>query len=41
MGSQDAIIAATAWLYDIELFTRNVDDFKHIEDIIISNPVHD
>jgi toxin FitB len=39
VGVQDAIIAATAWLYDIELVTRNSDDFKHINDITISNPV--
>ena len=39
IGVQDAIIAATAWLYDIELITRNSDDFKHINEITISNPV--
>ena len=39
MGAQDAIIAATAWLYGIELVTRNSDDFKHINEITISNPV--
>ena len=39
MGVQDAIIAATAWLYGIELVTRNSDDFKHINEITISNPV--
>lgn len=26
----DAIIAATAMLYDLHLITRNVQDFKHI-----------
>jgi toxin FitB len=41
MGTQDAIIAATAWLYDIELNTRNLDDFKHIQGIKIFNPIHD
>jgi hypothetical protein len=35
----DAIIAATAQLYSLELITRNVDDFKHITSITIKNPI--
>ncbi|NOX85767.1 MAG: type II toxin-antitoxin system VapC family toxin [Chlorobi bacterium] len=34
----DAIIAATATLYDLELITRNVKDFKKIEGLTIINP---
>ena len=34
----DAIIAATAILNDYELVTRNVDDFKHLPTINITNP---
>ncbi len=34
----DAIIAATAILNAFELITRNVDDFKHISSIYITNP---
>ena len=35
----DAIIAATAVLNHLELVTRNVDDFKHISAIHITNPL--
>ena len=34
----DAIIAATAVLHCFELITRNVDDFKHLSEIVITNP---
>lgn len=34
----DAIIAATAFLNSFELVTRNVDDFKHLTSITITNP---
>ncbi len=35
----DAIIAATALLNSAELITRNVDDFKHLPSINITNPL--
>ena len=34
----DALIAATALLYELPLVTRNVDDFKHIAGLQIINP---
>ena len=34
----DALIAATALLYDLPLVTRNVDDFKHIAGLKLINP---
>lgn len=34
----DAIIAATAVVYDIPLVTRNEDDFKHIPHLDLRNP---
>lgn len=34
----DAIIAATALVYDLTLMTRNVRDFKHIEKLSLLNP---
>ncbi|MEO7318064.1 MAG: type II toxin-antitoxin system VapC family toxin [Chthoniobacteraceae bacterium] len=34
----DALIAATALLYELPLVTRNVDDFKHIAGLEIVNP---
>jgi len=34
----DALIAATALLYDLPLVTRNVGDFKHIAGLQIINP---
>ncbi len=34
----DALIAATALLYDLPLVTRNVDDFKHIAGLRLINP---
>lgn len=39
MKSADAIIAATALLHCTELITRNTDDFDHIPDLIINNPI--
>jgi len=37
--SADAVIAATSLLYCDELITRNTDDFAHIPDLIIKNPI--
>jgi predicted nucleic acid-binding protein len=34
----DAIIAATALVYDLELITRNVEDFEDIAELKIKNP---
>ncbi len=34
----DAIIAATALVYDLTLVTRNIDDFKNLEGIDLINP---
>jgi predicted nucleic acid-binding protein len=34
----DAIIAATALVYNLTLITRNVDDFKNIPDLDVLNP---
>ena len=38
MGLGDAIIAATALVHGLRLVTRNVDDFKHIAGLELSNP---
>jgi len=38
IGLGDSIIAATAQVYDLTLITRNVDDFKNIENLNIWNP---
>lgn len=35
----DAIIAATAAVNNLELMTRNEDDFKHIAEITMTNPI--
>lgn len=35
----DAIIAATAAVNSLELITRNEDDFKHIAEITMTNPI--
>lgn len=40
MKSNDSIIAATALLHDLEVYTRNVDDFKNITGLQIINPVN-
>jgi len=34
----DAIIAATAMVYDLSLVTRNIDDFKNIKGLKLINP---
>lgn len=34
----DAIIAATALVYDLTLITRNISDFKNIADLKLLNP---
>lgn len=34
----DAIIAATALVHELTLLTRNVDDFKNIDGLILVNP---
>jgi len=34
----DSLIAATALIYDLELNTRNTDDFKNIEGLKLLNP---
>ncbi len=39
MSLGDAIIAATALEYDLELWTVNIEDFKHIEDMKVVNPL--
>ena len=38
MGLGDAIIAATALVHGLPLVTRNVDDFKHVAGLEITNP---
>ena len=38
MGLGDAIIAATALVHGLTLVTRNVDDFKHIAGLKLTNP---
>lgn len=39
--SNDSIVAATALLNDLELFTRNTSDFENIEGLKIKNPIDD
>ncbi|MDR9364048.1 MAG: PIN domain-containing protein [Balneolaceae bacterium] len=34
----DAIIAATALVYDMKLITRNISDFKNIHTLNVVNP---
>ena len=41
MGLADAIIAATALVYDTPLVTRNIDDFKHVAGLRLINPFAD
>lgn len=38
MGLGDAIIAATALVHGLTLVTRNVDDFKHVAGLDLTNP---
>lgn len=35
----DSIIAATALIHGFELYTRNVEDFKNIDGLILHNPL--
>ncbi|NCO56542.1 MAG: type II toxin-antitoxin system VapC family toxin [Bacteroidetes bacterium] len=39
MSVADAIIAATAKIYNAKLYTNNEKDFKNIKDISIVNPI--
>jgi predicted nucleic acid-binding protein len=39
MSVGDAIIASTAMMYKRNLYTNNVEDFGHIKDFRIINPV--
>jgi len=39
MSLGDSIIAATSLVFDAELYTRNISDFKHISDIKVLNPI--
>jgi toxin FitB len=39
MKSNDSIIAATALLNNMEVYTRNVDDFKNIVGLSVINPI--
>ena len=39
MSVADSIIAATAKLYNCDLYTNNVSDFKNIKDFKIVNPL--
>jgi toxin FitB len=40
MSLGDAIVAATALENNCELWTANTDDFEHIEDLRLVNPLH-
>jgi len=39
MSLGDAIVGATAFVFDLELITRNISDFAHIPDLKLSNPI--
>ena len=39
MSLGDSIVAASALEYDCELWTANVEDFVHIEDLRVHNPL--
>ncbi|MFI3220828.1 MAG: PIN domain-containing protein, partial [Methylococcales bacterium] len=39
MKSNDSIIAATALLNNMDVYTRNVDDFKNIIGLSVINPI--
>jgi len=39
MSVADSIIAATAKLYQCDLYTNNIADFKNIKDFKIINPL--
>lgn len=38
MSLGDALIAGTSIVHQIPLYTRNVEDFKNIPDLQVSNP---
>jgi predicted nucleic acid-binding protein len=38
IGLGDALIAATALVHNLTLVTRNISDFKSIEDLVVLNP---
>jgi toxin FitB len=38
MSLGDSLVAATALLHDIELVTRNTDDYKHLAGLRLVNP---
>lgn len=40
MSLGDAIVAASALVHSYELWTANVEDFMHIEDLRLHNPLH-
>ena len=39
MGLADGIIGATAQHYNMQLITRNTEDFIHIPDLKVTNPI--
>ncbi len=39
MKSNDSIIAATALLHNVDIYTRNIEDFKNIPGLQVINPV--
>lgn len=36
----DSLIAATAMVHNLEIYTRNTDDFKNIKELKTFNPIH-
>ncbi len=36
----DSIIAATALVHELELYTCDVDDFKHVDGVKVTNPIN-
>jgi predicted nucleic acid-binding protein len=38
MSLGDSIIAATALTHDLQLVTRNIEDFRWIDDLLVVNP---
>lgn len=41
MGLGDALIAGTALVHGLELITRNIDDFRWIDELVVFNPYPD
>lgn len=39
MSLGDAIVAATALEHDVELWTVNIEDFRHVENLRLANPL--